>query len=142
MGRPAKDFEFAIKNDLAEIDILGGELLEFCRDNGVADDVYYDIRLALEEAISNTIKYGYEDQHVHEIRVRAGLENQALFVEIEDDSKSFNPLEAPDPNISLPVEEKLIGGLGIYLLRAVMDRVEYRTSGATNILRMTKSIRN
>jgi anti-sigma regulatory factor (Ser/Thr protein kinase) len=131
-----KDFE--IKNDLTEIDILTASILELCRNNGIGEDFYYDIRLALEEAVSNTIKYGYEDEQVHMIRVRAGMENQEFFIEIEDDGKAFNPLDTPDPNLSLPVEEKPIGGLGIYLLRAVMDQVEYRRDGTRNILRMTK----
>jgi anti-sigma regulatory factor (Ser/Thr protein kinase) len=131
-----KDFE--IKNDLTEIDILTAGILVLCRNNGIGEDFYYDIRLALEEAVSNTIKYGYEDEQVHMIRVRAGMENQEFFIEIEDDGKAFNPLGTPDPNLSLPVEEKPIGGLGIYLLRAVMDQVEYRRDGKRNILRMTK----
>jgi anti-sigma regulatory factor (Ser/Thr protein kinase) len=131
-----KDFE--IKNDLTEIDILTAGILVLCRNNGIGEDFYYDIRLALEEAVSNTIKYGYEDEQVHMIRVRAGMENQEFFIEIEDDGKAFNPLDTPDPNLSLPVEEKPIGGLGIYLLRAVMDQVEYRRDGTRNILRMTK----
>ena len=131
--------DFVINNDLAEIDILMEGILQLCRDNGIDEVVYYDIRLALEEAISNTIKYGYEDQLPHRIYVRAEMENQKLFLEIEDDAKAFNPLDSPNPDLALPAEEKPVGGLGIFLLRAVMDQIEYRRNGARNILRMTKS---
>jgi serine/threonine-protein kinase RsbW len=130
--------DFAIKNDLAEIEALTEAIVSYCRDNGIAEAVCYDIRLALEEAVSNTIKYGYEDRQVHTIHVRAGFENSKLFLEIEDDAKAFNPLEAPAPNLLLPVEKKPIGQLGIYLMRAVMDQIDYKRTGAKNILRMTK----
>ena len=131
--------DFEIKNDLAEIESLTEAILSYYRDSGIAEAVCYDVWLALEEAISNTIKYGYEDQQGHTIHVRAGMEQKGLFLEIEDDAKAFNPLEAPGPDFSLPVEEKPIGRLGIYLLRSVMNQVEYKRTASKNILRMTKS---
>ena len=92
----------------------------------------------VEEAVSNTIKYGYEDQQVHTIYVRAEFENRKLFLEIEDDGIEFNPLEVPPPDFSLPVEKRPMGRLGIYLLRSVMDQVDYKRTGTRNILQMTK----
>lgn len=132
--------DFEIKNDLAEIEALTQAVVSYFRDNGIDDAICYDVRLALEEAVSNTIKYGYEDQQGHIIHVRAGLERKDLFLEIEDDAKAFNPLEAPGPDLSLPVEEKPIGRLGIYLMRTVMDQVDYKRTATKNILRMTKII--
>jgi anti-sigma regulatory factor (Ser/Thr protein kinase) len=129
---------FEIKNDIEALERLTTNILELCHNHVMAEDSCYDIRLALEEAVSNTIKYGYEDLQVHLIHVRAGIGDEEFFLEIEDDGKAFDPLESPDPNFELPVTEKPIGGLGIYLLRRIMDRVEYRRSGAKNILRMTK----
>jgi anti-sigma regulatory factor (Ser/Thr protein kinase) len=129
---------FEIRNDLAEIDVLATQLLELCRNNGINEDVCFEVRLALEEAVSNTIKYGYEDDQVHMIHVRAGMEDQRFLLEIEDDGKAFNPLEKPDPDLSLPVDKKPIGGLGIYLMRSLMDHVDYRRNGGRNLLRLTK----
>jgi anti-sigma regulatory factor (Ser/Thr protein kinase) len=130
--------DFAIKNELSEIEILSEDITNYCKDNGVTEAVCYDIRLALEEAISNTIKYGYDDQDSHNIYVRIGIANQELLIEIEDDARAFNPLEVPTPDLSLPVEKKPIGSLGIYLIRSVMDRVDYHRSGTNNILRLIK----
>lgn len=130
--------DFAIKNDLSEIETLSEAITKYCKDNGVTEDVCYDIRLALEEAISNTIKYGYDNQDSHNIYVRIGIANQELLIEIEDDARAFNPLEVPTPDLSLPVEKKPIGSLGIYLIRSVMDRVDYRRAGTNNILRLIK----
>jgi len=133
-----KDFE--IKNDLAEIEPLALAVVNFCRENGVDEAACFDVQLALVEAVSNTIKYGYQDQKIHFIHVRVGLEQKEFFLEIEDDAKAFNPLEAPAPDFSLPVEERPIGGLGVYLIRSVMDRVDYQRIGTSNILRMTRLV--
>lgn len=130
--------EFVIKNDTAEIQLLSEEVVGFCRGNGIKESVCFDVRLALEEVISNTIKYGYDDSEVHTIRVRVEREAQELLLEVEDSARSFNPLAVPKPDVSLPVEEKSLGGLGIFLLQAVMDRLEYNRVGEKNILRLTK----
>lgn len=130
--------DFEIKNDLAEIEALTQAVASYCREKGIDEAICYDVRLALEEVVSNTIKYGYEDQQAHTIHVRAGLERKELFLEVEDDAKAFNPLKAPGPDFSLPVEERPIGRLGIYLMRTVMDQVDYKRTATKNILRMTK----
>jgi anti-sigma regulatory factor (Ser/Thr protein kinase) len=132
---------FAIKNKLAEIENLNESIVVYCRDNSIPDEVCYEVRLALEEAISNTIKYGYQDEQVHTIHVRAGIETSVLILEIEDDAIAFNPLEAQAPDLSLPIEKKPIGRLGIYLMRSVMDDIDYKRAEGKNILRLTKSFR-
>jgi serine/threonine-protein kinase RsbW len=130
--------EFVIKNDMEEIDILADGIMKFCRENDVEEGACLDIRLAVEEVVSNTIKYGYEDSEVHYIRIRAERETKGLLLEIEDGARPFNPLEAPKPDLSLPAEKRPIGGLGIYLLNSVMDHVEYERAKSKNVLRMTK----
>ena len=130
--------DFSLKNNLAEIESLTESIVSYCQQNGIDEAACYEVRLALEEAISNTIKYGYDDQQPHTIYVRAGFENRELLLEIEDDANEFNPLEAPAPDFSLPVEQKPIGRLGIFLMRSIMDSVEYRRVGAKNRLRMMK----
>lgn len=130
--------EFLIKNNLPEIQPVAEEVIGFCREHGVGESACFDVRLALEEVVSNTIKYGYKDSVVHTIRVRAECDAQSLLLEVEDDAGPFNPLEVPTPDVSLPAEEKPIGGLGLFLLRAIMDHLEYSRRGEKNILRMTK----
>ncbi|MCI0443347.1 ATP-binding protein [bacterium] len=130
--------DFETKNNLAELETLTEEIFNYYLQNGISEGASYEIRLALEEAISNTIKYGYEDQQVHTIYVRAGFEDNRILLEIEDDANAFNPLEAATPDLSLPLEKRPIGRLGIYLMRTVMDEIDYKRVGTKNILRMTK----
>jgi serine/threonine-protein kinase RsbW len=130
--------DFEIKNNLAELETLTEEIFNYYLQSGVDEGACYEIRLALEEAVSNTIKYGYEDQQVQTIYVRAGFEDNRILLEIEDDANAFNPLEAATPDLSLPIEKRPIGRLGIYLMRTVMDEIDYKREGTRNILRMTK----
>ena len=96
--------------------------------------------LALEEHLTNVSKYAYADTALHEIRVRLSSDERALVVEVEDDGRAFNPLEAPPVDTSIPLEERSIGGLGIHLMRRFMDTLDYRRESGRNILRMTKHL--
>jgi anti-sigma regulatory factor (Ser/Thr protein kinase) len=72
--------DFSLKNNLAEIEPLTESIVSYCKENGIDEAACYEVRLALEEAISNTIKYGYGDQLTHTIYVRVGFENQELLL--------------------------------------------------------------
>ncbi len=130
--------EFRILNRIAELDNLAENLRVFCLSAGMSDEEYGDVRLVVEEAVSNTIRHGYADQGPHPILVRASLEGGALRVEIEDDGRAFNPLEAPLPDVTLPVEDKSPGGLGLLLMREGTDRMEYRRAEGKNLLRFVR----
>jgi anti-sigma regulatory factor (Ser/Thr protein kinase) len=136
-----KTKEFRVLNKLTELDALAGGLRDFCVGGGMTDEEALDVRLAVEEAVSNTIRHGYGDRQVHQIRVRAALVKGELRLEIVDDGRAFNPLEAPLPDLSLPAEKRPVGGLGILLLKSVMDRLEYRRRAGKNILRLVRSLR-
>lgn len=96
------------------------------------------INLVLEEALSNVIFYAYEDESRHEIRIDFEYADNQLDVTIIDRGKPFDPTQKEDPDIDLPVEERPIGGLGIFLIRKIMDEVSYERLGEENILRMRK----
>jgi serine/threonine-protein kinase RsbW len=97
------------------------------------------IRLASEEALVNVINYAYPDKGGN-IEITCDIEdNQRLVVVIIDWGISFNPLNMPEPDIKSPVEKRQIGGLGIYLVRSIMDEVNYRREGNQNILTFVKN---
>ena len=80
--------------------------------------------LALEEHMTNVLNYAYADTALHEIRVRLSCDGGVLYVEVEDDGRAFNPLEAPPVDTSIPLEERSIGGWGIHLMRRFMDGLD------------------
>jgi len=96
------------------------------------------INLVLEEALSNVIFYAYEAGSSQEIHIEIEYVAPRLKITIKDTGKAFDPIQKEDPNLHLPVEERPIGGLGIFLMRKIMDEISYERLGKENILRMTK----
>jgi anti-sigma regulatory factor (Ser/Thr protein kinase) len=129
-----------IKNDIGEIAVLRDKIGDFCRAKGVSERFVNNVKLAMDEILTNVISYAFKDRDTHEIIIRAGFENIFLHIEIEDDGWQFNPLGLPEPDIQKPLEDRQIGGLGVYLVRKLMDGVEYRRENEKNILVMKKSI--
>jgi sigma-B regulation protein RsbU (phosphoserine phosphatase) len=130
--------EIKLKNKVSELDGLSQTLKEFGQRHGLASKVIHDLNLAMEEILTNIISYGYTDNREHEVKVRLSAQLGEVRVEIEDDGQPFNPLEAPEPEITKPLEERKIGGLGIHLVRKLMDSLEYKRQGERNLLTIKK----
>jgi anti-sigma regulatory factor (Ser/Thr protein kinase) len=96
-----------------------------------------EVRLASEEALVNVINYAYPDKH-GDIEISCTTDDKRLFLEIVDWGVPFNPLLLPEPDIKSPMEQRKIGGLGIYMVRSIMDRVDYRRDENRNILTLIK----
>jgi serine/threonine-protein kinase RsbW len=109
--------------------------------HGVPEDTIFVVNLSLDELVTNIVVHGAKgDPRVHEIVLRLRTESDAVSVEIEDDGRAFNPLEAPAPDLNASVQERDLGGLGIHLARSLMDQVLYRRVGQRNFLTLTKSV--
>jgi sigma-B regulation protein RsbU (phosphoserine phosphatase) len=133
-----EELEIKLKNKVSELERFNQTLTEFCRRHGLAANVVHDLNLALEEILANIISYGYTDSREHEIRVRLSVQPGEVKAEVEDDGQPFNPLEAPEPDTTKPLEERTIGGLGIHLVRTLMDGLEYKRQQERNLLTITK----
>ncbi|MGM0414695.1 MAG: ATP-binding protein [Bacillota bacterium] len=97
------------------------------------------IRLACEEALVNIISYAYEEEIGQvEIAYSYNEANNEFKIELTDAGTAFNPLEKPDPDTSLPLEEREIGGLGIFMIKKIMDKVSYKREDGKNTLKMIK----
>ena len=101
------------------------------------EGLLFKIRLSLEEVVENVVNYAYASGLGW---MEAGTERNGdtLTVTLRDGGKPFNPLEKPDPDITLSAEERQIGGLGIFLCKQMMDSVSYRYEDGCNILTLTK----
>jgi anti-sigma regulatory factor (Ser/Thr protein kinase) len=138
LAKTAGHFEIKLSNKLSELGQFNQTLAEFGRQQGLAAKVMHDLNLALEEILTNIISYGYTDEQKHEIKVSLSAQPGAVRVEVEDDGRPFNPLEAPKPDTTGSLEERTIGGLGIHLVRNLMDGLEYKRKLKRNLLTMTK----
>ena len=132
--------ELILKNTLEEKQRVLPALEEFAREHQLPPKVLQAADLALEEHLTNVIAYAYDDHASHDILVRLTLGKQQMVIEVEDDGHLFNPLLRPLVDTSLPLAEKVIGGLGVHLIRKLMDEVDYRREAGKNVLRMRKKI--
>ncbi|HEX8751627.1 MAG TPA: SpoIIE family protein phosphatase, partial [Nitrospira sp.] len=112
--------ELTLTNRSSELQRLVSELGRFGQNHRISEQDVHALSLALDEVITNTIAYGYDDQQAHEIVVRLTLANGRLSAWVEDDGRPFNPLTAPQPDLTSDLEDRPVGGLGIHLVRSLM----------------------
>jgi serine/threonine-protein kinase RsbW len=98
----------------------------------------FAVNLALEEIVTNTISYGFTDDSEHTITISLDLDGRDLHVRVEDDAMPFNPLEREGPDLDAPLADRPIGGLGVHLVRTLMDDIRYERVGTRNVLSMRK----
>ena len=113
---------------------------EFAEAHALPTAVRRSIQVALDEFVYNPIVYGFAKRGTGEGEVRVELDGGAVRVTITDDGPPFDPLAYADPDTALSVEEREIGGLGIHLVRQMMDEVSYRYEGGRNIVMLVRSL--
>ena len=97
-------------------------------------------QLQIERIISNIIMHGYGKEENLGIDVNLNLMGDIMHIVISDDAKPFNPLKIDDPDIDLPIEEREIGGLGVFLTKQVMDKLEYEVRDGRNVVLLEKQV--
>jgi len=133
-----QQFGMIIGSDIAEIPEVSAWLEEVMRVAGFTEEAILDTQLAVEEAITNVIVHGYKEPG-GEVVITCHVNSDRVEVEIADTAPRFDPLSMPVPDLDGSIEERRIGGLGVFLIRQVMDGVSYRYENGKNILVMTKN---
>lgn len=100
----------------------------------------YLVPLAIEEIVTNCIQYGYDDGGDHTIVITLSIADRILTMTVVDDGHEFDPLANAAPDLSLDVENRPIGGLGIHLLRNLTDRMTYERRDGLNRLTLIKRL--
>jgi serine/threonine-protein kinase RsbW len=131
---PVHGIRLSVRNSLTALPSLQESVCDFLQRQALPTEVIYNVRLAVEEIVSNTVKFGYPDALPHEIAVDLTLAPGEVILVIEDDARAFDPQTAPKPDLTLPVEQRPIGGLGLHLVRSLSGRVTYRRQNDKNIL--------
>jgi len=129
-----------IVNDLTEIGRLSEVIEAFIARNGLDRKAAFEINLALDELLTNTISYGYDDGQEHRIGIEVAFVEGVITIEVEDDGRAFNPFEAREPDLDADLLERPIGGLGVHLVRQVIDQVDYRRTDGRNIVTLKKHV--
>lgn len=132
-----KTFQFAAKFEYLD------EIREFvgmiARDGGFSDKDVYNIQLATDEAASNIIEHAYESIADGTLELSCGVREDLITIVLVDHGESFDPSEIPLPDLKADLSNRKIGGLGIFLMRKLMDEVHYEVKpNKSNVLTMTK----
>lgn len=106
---------------------------------GFSEAEIEEIRLAVDEACTNVIKHAYKNDGTKTIQISLGLKENQLIISLLDSGSTFDPGTYSNPDLQDRVRKKKRGGMGIYLIRKFMDKVEYRQKGSQNELWMTKT---
>jgi len=115
---------------------------DFGMSHGLHPKIVFHLTLVLDELVTNIISYGYADYDEHPIDVTIAIDGDLLTIRVEDDSEPFNILEAPEPELDVPLEErdKPVGGMGIHLVKNMVHNIEYEREEGKNVLTLTKNI--
>ena len=135
-------YELGVKPDVCEVPLLIDWVESCCGKEGLAEEFTFKMTLAIEEAVMNVIANAFAGlPPPHSIKVRLDITAQSVAVEIIDNGHPFDPRNAPDPDLSLPLERRNPGGLGVHFMRSMMDRLHYRYTDGNNIFRLEKARR-
>lgn len=132
--------KIVLLNDIKEIGRMATFLDELAEKHNLPVETAFNIHLALEETVSNVIMYAYPNDEEHEIVLTAHKNGNRLIFKIIDSGKEFDPTKQPDADVTLSLEERPIGGLGIFLIRNIMQVVEYNRIDDKNVLTLVKII--
>jgi len=134
-------FEITIKNRLPEIEKVVQSFETFADKQGLEVKIRREMKMVFDEMLNNIISYAFQQNEEHEIEIRISLTTDCLTLVISDDGSPFNPFGLEAPDTDLPLEQRKIGGMGIHLVRKVMDDVLYQRKIEKNVVTLTKSIK-
>jgi anti-sigma regulatory factor (Ser/Thr protein kinase) len=129
--------EARIQNQISDVGTVADLVDRFCATHKLSNQLLVALSVSLDEALSNIIKYAYNDQNRHSIRVQLAYEPDGVAATVEDDGRPFDPLSAPQLDLASPERN---GGFGIHFIRNLMDDVRYFRDGGLNRLVMRKRI--
>jgi len=129
-----------IKNSFDAIPPANTAVTQWLEKRQVSGPASYLASLALEELVTNCIKYGYDDQRDHDIEINLSIATGQMTLTVSDDGHEFNPLKVQAPDTDLPLEARPIGGLGIHLLRQLADQMTYERRDGYNHVTVSKRL--
>lgn len=131
--------ELNIPAKMENLEIMIQFILETIENTTNKDKLSGKLRLVSEEILVNIINYAYPEK-LGNVYINTELLNNTLVLKIIDEGIKFDPLERQNPDITIPLEERTIGGLGIFMVKNIMDEISYSYENNKNILTMKKEL--
>ena len=130
----------AVPADPAQLSVLTEFLREFGSAAALAPAQVGNFELALEEIFLNIVMHGSEPGVTPRVEVSLDLGTDAVTMTVEDDGPQFDPLSLPPPDVTATLADRKVGGLGVFLVRNIMDTVTYARTAGRNQLRISKRL--
>ena len=127
-------------NDLAEVGRMAEAVEAFCEANALPMGAAHALAMSLDELLTNTISYGYEDGAPGRIEVSITLGDGAATAVVRDDARPFDPTGAAAPDLDAALDDRAVGGLGIHLVQSMMDEVGYARRDGRNVTTLVKRL--
>ena len=131
-------FTLTLANRLEEMERLSEAFSEFADEHAIPEAARRSGSVVFDELITNVINYAFDDDGEHNIEVRVELNDHRLVITISDDGIPFNPLHYDPPDTTQSIEIRRIGGLGVHMVRSMMDEVTYNRSAGRNLVTLVK----
>ena len=133
------EVKLTVKNRIEDLLRVNSIFESFATQHDIGGKLRYHLLVSIEEILTNIIKYGFDEQGVHPIHITFRYDSSAIEMEFEDRGREFNPLEVGEPDLDTPIEDRQLGGLGIHLVKNMVDVAQYRRVGDRNILLLRKT---
>lgn len=130
-----------LPNDIETIPQLNEFIDGFCEERGIDFDITMRLNLAIEEAVVNVMSYAYPKGTVGNVDIEVEADEDYITFVIRDSGVPFDPTQKDEVDTTLSVEERQIGGLGIHLVRTIMDVINYEYTNHQNILTLRKKLK-
>jgi anti-sigma regulatory factor (Ser/Thr protein kinase) len=127
-------------SDRTELEKLESFTADFALKAGLSDKDLFALQIVVEELVTNVIDYGGVPAGEHAVRVDLSADNGELLIRIADRGKEYNPLLREDPDVTLPAEQRPIGGLGVHFCKKLTDAQSYERRDGCNVLTLRKKL--
>ena len=132
--------EITVPSEIEAISTIFDEFASFAEEHSLSDPVRRAVLLVLDEFVNNIVSYSHSHTEEHEIKVVLALSTDRLAVTIEDDGEPFDPFKKDPPDLDASIDNRQIGGLGIHLVKSVMDDYEYKRLNERNMVTVYKNL--
>lgn len=130
---------FVLEPNLTEIDRINDELNDFAKAHGVANGIIQKLKISIDDLVTNIITHGLSGDD-HSIEIRFTCSDKQLVVEISDDGIAFNPFDGAKPDTTLSIEDREVGGLGVFLVSELVDDVAYQWHNHRNVVKLLMNL--
>jgi len=137
----SRQLRLTLRNDLREVSRAGAVVRAFLTEHGTAASSVHSADVAVEEILSNVIRHGLAAGAAAEIALTATVEGGGVRLHVVDRGRAFDPVQAPEPRLDAPLDQRRVGGLGLPLLRRLTDSLRYERVGDENHLHVAIGFR-